>query len=145
MQDEPNLIKAPYQKLALTGHQQAEFLKCALNPVYFIRNYIRIKHPTKGALPFDLYGYQEEMVRTFANNRQVISMCSRQLGKTESSSAFIIWFTIFQNNQNVLIAANKFKAATEIMDRIRFMYEDCLLYTSPSPRDRQKSRMPSSA
>ena len=24
-------------------------------------------------------------------------------------------------------------------------YIDCLLYTSPSPRDRQKSRMPSSA
>ena len=23
--------------------------------------------------------------------------------------------------------------------------DDCLLYTSPSPRDRQKSRMPSSA
>ena len=26
-----------------------------------------------------------------------------------------------------------------------FVSEDCLLYTSPSPRDRQKSRMPSSA
>ena len=25
------------------------------------------------------------------------------------------------------------------------LYGDCLLYTSPSPRDRQKSRMPSSA
>ena len=25
------------------------------------------------------------------------------------------------------------------------MMKDCLLYTSPSPRDRQKSRMPSSA
>ena len=25
------------------------------------------------------------------------------------------------------------------------MYKVCLLYTSPSPRDRQKSRMPSSA
>ena len=25
------------------------------------------------------------------------------------------------------------------------MWEACLLYTSPSPRDRQKSRMPSSA
>ena len=24
-------------------------------------------------------------------------------------------------------------------------YQGCLLYTSPSPRDRQKSRMPSSA
>ena len=28
---------------------------------------------------------------------------------------------------------------------IYHMYEVCLLYTSPSPRDRQKSRMPSSA
>ena len=25
------------------------------------------------------------------------------------------------------------------------LFQDCLLYTSPSPRDRQKSRMPSSA
>src|SRR5678809_1492820 len=28
---------------------------------------------------------------------------------------------------------------------LRGMYNNCLLYTSPSPRDRQKSRMPSSA
>ena len=27
----------------------------------------------------------------------------------------------------------------------KIMNYDCLLYTSPSPRDRQKSRMPSSA
>ena len=26
-----------------------------------------------------------------------------------------------------------------------YLAKDCLLYTSPSPRDRQKSRMPSSA
>ena len=30
-------------------------------------------------------------------------------------------------------------------DMIDFVYGFCLLYTSPSPRDRQKSRMPSSA
>ena len=43
---------------------------------------------------------------------------------------------------------------TEKYDRLRYKFlgsEDiienhsCLLYTSPSPRDRQKSRMPSSA
>ena len=28
---------------------------------------------------------------------------------------------------------------------LAFDYSTCLLYTSPSPRDRQKSRMPSSA
>ena len=34
------------------------------------------------------------------------------------------------------------------LDEIIYEFEgstDCLLYTSPSPRDRQKSRMPSSA
>ena len=32
----------------------------------------------------------------------------------------------------------------ETPSEMRFK-KDCLLYTSPSPRDRQKSRMPSSA
>ena len=31
------------------------------------------------------------------------------------------------------------------VDQIEQFGKDCLLYTSPSPRDRQKSRMPSSA
>ena len=35
-------------------------------------------------------------------------------------------------------------AALEFSTGTRWLY-DCLLYTSPSPRDRQKSRMPSSA
>ena len=33
----------------------------------------------------------------------------------------------------------------EVMTGFRVGYYSCLLYTSPSPRDRQKSRMPSSA
>ena len=32
-----------------------------------------------------------------------------------------------------------------LLDEIMARYIYCLLYTSPSPRDRQKSRMPSSA
>ena len=36
-------------------------------------------------------------------------------------------------------------ANNTIKDGDYFLYTDCLLYTSPSPRDRQKSRMPSSA
>ena len=41
---------------------------------------------------------------------------------------------------NILAGAEKESSGT-------VLYEDdtCLLYTSPSPRDRQKSRMPSSA
>ena len=35
------------------------------------------------------------------------------------------------------------KLSNNIIPEIK--YKDCLLYTSPSPRDRQKCRMPSSA
>ena len=40
-----------------------------------------------------------------------------------------------------------FKAGIEKSDDVLVIngYYSCLLYTSPSPRDRQKSRMPSSA
>ena len=44
------------------------------------------------------------------------------------------------NNPNIL-----WKKPSIISDEIIKNTHDCLLYTSPSPRDRQKSRMPSSA
>ena len=35
--------------------------------------------------------------------------------------------------------------SVKIFENIEYMNEACLLYTSPSPRDRTRSRMPSSA
>ena len=37
------------------------------------------------------------------------------------------------------------RAKGETVEEMRGLADICLLYTSPSPRDRQKSRMPSSA
>ena len=42
-------------------------------------------------------------------------------------------------------ANGEFKPDTLTKDASAGQYKFCLLYTSPSPRDRQKSRMPSSA
>ena len=39
---------------------------------------------------------------------------------------------------------HRYRPGTVALREIR-RYQNCLLYTSPSPRDRQKSRMPSSA
>ena len=43
-----------------------------------------------------------------------------------------------KNNNREWFAENKQRYESDVR-------EPCLLYTSPSPRDRQKSRMPSSA
>ena len=52
-----------------------------------------------------------------------------------------------QHDWYIVDASDKIlgRLATKIADRIRGKDKPCLLYTSPSPRDRQKSRMPSSA
>ena len=42
-------------------------------------------------------------------------------------------------------SSGMFLAAPRRTGKSTFLNNDCLLYTSPSPRDRQKSRMPSSA
>ena len=46
-----------------------------------------------------------------------------------------------KENLNIFIAAAKMRE--ESLDHVLFY--GCLLYTSPSPRDRTRSRMPSSA
>ena len=47
-------------------------------------------------------------------------------------------------NKAVISNGEELKTAAAF-DHVCAVYKDCLLYTSPSPRDRQKSRMPSSA
>ena len=58
-------------------------------------------------------------------------------------------FEISQNNRFGVLYENKsaFKDFLQFKTtyQVKYQFNTCLLYTSPSPRDRQKSRMPSSA
>ena len=45
----------------------------------------------------------------------------------------------------VIDATGRFRSATELQPHLQNGADSCLLYTSPSPRDRTRSRMPSSA
>ena len=49
------------------------------------------------------------------------------------------------DNLNLNIFSNEGEKLFAIQSPNSIYSKDCLLYTSPSPRDRQKSRMPSSA
>ena len=55
--------------------------------------------------------------------------------------------TVKENSDHMIFGevTPKFPVKATIEVQNSRMYMDCLLYTSPSPRDRQKSRMPSSA
>ena len=39
-----------------------EYMKCAQDPIYFAKNYIKIVHVDKGLVPFKMYDYQENKI-----------------------------------------------------------------------------------
>jgi hypothetical protein len=117
------LVKRPHQKEKFTDYQISEFVKCASDPKYFIRNYVWVQHPTRGKVPFELYEYQDALIDVYHNNRYSINMLGRQMGKSTCAAAYLLWYAMFNADTTILIAAHKHTGSQEIMQRIRFMYE----------------------
>ena len=82
------------------------------------------------------------VVEVFSKRLQTQERLTMQIAKTlmESLDAKGVAVTIDSTHQCMTMRGIKKEQATTVTN-----YYFCLLYTSPSPRDRQKSRMPSSA
>jgi len=119
----PNLKKANTAQ-EFTPEQVQEVLRCSEDPVYFIRNYIKIVSLDKGLIPFDMYYFQEEMVQKFHDNRFNIAKLPRQSGKSTIVTSYLLWYVLFNDNVNVAILANKAATAREMLQRLQLSYEN---------------------
>src|SRR5690349_21342704 len=113
-------LKRAYSTDEYTPEMIAELLKCKKDPVYFIKNYIKVQHPVKGTVPFDLYDYQERFIRHMVDNRFVITLQPRQCGKTLTVAMFLLWYAMFNKDALLLIASKNQGHALEIAARVRF-------------------------
>jgi hypothetical protein len=118
----PNL-KSIGVSVQFTPEQVQEYIKCKNDYIYFIENYCQIVTLDHGLQLFKLYDCQKKKLKIIHENRRVILMEGRQQGKTTSSAAYILWYTIFQDAKNVAILANKATAAREVLARYQTMYE----------------------
>jgi hypothetical protein len=108
-----------------TYEQVQELMKCKDDPKYFIKTYCQIVSlDSEQLIPFELFGYQEKFIDVIQENRKVISMQPRQMGKSQTVAAYILWYTLFNNNKTVAILAYKSDAAMEILSRYQLMYEN---------------------
>jgi hypothetical protein len=119
----PNLKKAN-ATTNFTPEQVQEFIKCSQDPVYFIKNYIKIVSLDEGVINFNLYDFQEKMVTNFHENRFNIAKLPRQSGKSTVVTAYLLWYVIFTDNVNVAILANKAATAREMLGRLQLSYEN---------------------
>jgi len=118
----PNLKRVGVT-LNFTEEQVKEYILCSQDPNYFIENYVKIVNVDRGLIPFDMYAFQRKMIKTFHENRFTIAKMPRQVGKTSTTVAFMLWSILFHDNYSIAILANKGSLAREILSRIQLAYE----------------------
>jgi hypothetical protein len=119
----PKLRRA-YTQIAMSQFEVDEYIKCANDPIYFIRTYMKIVALGKGIVPFNLYDFQEEMIRTFVRERFVICKIPRQSGKSITTIGFLLHAILFNENYNIAILAHKGQAANGLLQRMKLAYEN---------------------
>ena len=97
--------------------------KCKKNVLYFAENFFHIVSLDKGRELIKLYKCQKRVLRSLRDNRFNVVLASRQIGKSTLMMIYCLWVVCFQEDQRVLIVANKEQTAIELFRRVRLAYE----------------------
>lgn len=112
------------KQLSIKEIIQDEYKKCAASPVYFMKRYVKIQHPIRGSILFDLYSFQEETLQDFADYKFNIILKSRQMGISTLVAAYSLWLMIFNKDKNILLISLKQEDAKEVITKVRFANEN---------------------
>ena len=103
---------------------RSEYLKCAKDPVHFMRKYCYIQHPQRGRIQFNLYPFQDKVLTLWRDNPYSIVLKSRQLGISTLSAGYSLWLMTFHKDKNILCIATKQETAKNMVTKVKFMYEN---------------------
>ncbi len=121
------LVKKAHAPTIYTEQQLEDFAKCAdqiSGPEYFLDHFFYIQHPTRGRMSMTMFEYQKRLITTYHQNRFSISMLPRQTGKSTVAAGYLLWYAMFVPDSTILVAAHKYLGAQEIMQRVRYGYEN---------------------
>jgi intein/homing endonuclease len=110
------------ESVKLSPKQLNEIKKCALDPLYFMNNYMFINTKDNGMQLFKTWPFQDEAVKRFLKYRFNINKWSRQVGKSTIVRGFILWYAMFHSDQLVAMLANKLALAKEQLQLLRDSY-----------------------
>ena len=127
--------------------------KCANDCVFFVENYAKFLNK-KGRTLVKLYDFQKENLEIMSAekwdpdeevvvpvNPDIVLMQSRQTSKTTTISAYIAWYSIFHNDRNVFVCANKGRTATEIIGKIKEVLEGLPYFLKPGIMNMSEGRI----
>ena len=116
-------IKAAGVETEYTKEQIQEYALCVSDPMYFIKNYIKIVSLDEGLVQFKPYDFQEKILNSVHKDRFVICKMPRQSGKSTTVISYLLHYILFNPDKNVAILANKLSTARELLGRLKLAYE----------------------
>tara|TARA_R110000744_G_scaffold359665_3_gene466994 strand:+ start:1407 stop:3182 length:1776 start_codon:yes stop_codon:yes gene_type:complete len=135
-----NLPK-PEQEFEWTPQMARNLKKVRKNILHFAENYFHIVNLDRGKEKIKLHNCQKKVLRQLRDNRFVTLLASRQVGKTTMMTIYCLWIACFQDDQRILIVANKEQTAINIFKRVRTAYEMLPNYLKPGVEEYGKTGM----
>lgn len=105
--------------------------KAKRNIAWWAETFFKIVTLDKGLTSIKLYQKQKELLEFIAGNNRILTLASRQTGKTTTYTIFCLWYATLFQDKKIMICANKLQTAIEIMDRIRKAYENLPFWIKP--------------
>lgn len=131
-------LRAPGQEIPLTPEQTEEYIKCSIDPMYFLMHYYTITSLDKGEIIFNPYDYQKDFLQTIVDNRFIAILAARQLGKSVLVGGYYLWDILFNQNHLLGYYSRTADDAKKILSRIKMAYERVPLWLQKGVVEWQK-------
>jgi len=110
------------QRQEIQKAQRQEYLKCAMDPAYFMKKYCKIQHQQKGKVKFNLYPFQERTLEEIQENQYNVILKARQMGISTLMAAYALWLMTFNSDKNILVVALKQAVARNLLKKTKIMH-----------------------
>jgi hypothetical protein len=125
------LLRGHKTKYNFTQEDILEFAKCKNDIIYFTETYMQIINLDVGKTLFKLHDFQKEMLLAFKDEKRVITVASRQVGKSIVTVAYMLWFSVFHKDKTIAILSNKASGSMEVIGRYQLAYESLPFFLQP--------------
>lgn len=93
--------------MSFSTDQREVIRRCQSSAIWFMQNFVKVKHQGAGIVPFNPFDYQKSAIRSFRKNRMNIFRKTRQCGISKVSGIFALWFAMFNPHKTILIVSRK--------------------------------------
>jgi hypothetical protein len=93
------------------------------DPMFFIENYAKVQHPSKGPIPFVVQDFQKEYLDAMVSGKTVMAKGGRQTGMTITALMYVFYYACTHDNREIIISAPKYDQTMDNLSRIIYAYE----------------------